>query len=93
MLTLDTVLRLPEQVVFTFVDQDAILLNTRTNKYFALDDVGASLWKLLSEGKTLRDSHQTLIDEYDVEAAQLEQDLLELIGHLRENGLVEVAEA
>ncbi len=91
MLTLDSRLRLPEQVVFTFVEQDAILLNTGTNKYFALDEVGARLWGLLSQGKSLRESHAALLEEYEVEPDRLEADLLELIGQLEENGLVESA--
>ena len=93
MLTLDSKLRLPEQVVFTFVGEDAILLNTRTNKYFALDDVGARVWHLLSEGKSLRDSYGIVLSEYEVDAGPLEQDLLELVNHLMENGLVEIVDA
>ncbi len=93
MLTLNSKLRLPEQVVFTFVGEDAILLNTRTNQYFALDEVGARLWRLMSEGKDLLESHTAFLEEYEVEAERLEADLLELIGQLVENGLVEIAEA
>ncbi len=77
MLTLNSKLRLPEQVVFTFVGEDAILLNTRTNQYFALDDVGRRLWGLMSEGKDLRESHAALLEEYEVEPDRLEVDLLE----------------
>ena len=91
MLSLDSELHLPEHVVFTFVEQDAILLNTRTNKYFALDDVGRRFWELFKEGKSLREGCQILQDEYDVEPARLETDLLELVGQLVENGLVDVS--
>ena len=92
MLTLDTRLYIPAYVVFTFADQDAVLLNTRTNYYYSLDEVGARLWSLLNEGKQLMESYQALLEEYDVEPAQLEQDLLELISGLVENGLVEIAQ-
>jgi hypothetical protein len=91
MVTLDVALQLPGHVIFTFVDQDAILLNTRTNKYFALDEVGARLWDLLKQEKSLREAYQMILKEYAVEPAQLEQDLLELIGYLVENGLVELS--
>ena len=91
MLSLDSDLHLPEHVVFTFVEQDAILLNTRTNKYFALDDVGRRFWELLKEGKSLREGYQALLEEYEVEPARLEADLLELVGQLVEHGLVDVS--
>ena len=92
MLTLDSVVNIPASVLSTTVDQDVVLLNTLTNKYFSLDEVGARFWSLLSDGKTLRDAHQALLKEYEVESFQLEQDLLELLSELRGSGLVEIPE-
>jgi hypothetical protein len=90
MLTLNDTLRIPEHVLFTTVEQDAILLNTSSNQYYALEEVGTRLWELLSAGKGLRESVQVLLDEYEVTPPELESDLLELLTHLTENGLVEV---
>jgi hypothetical protein len=93
MLTLDVHLQISDCVSFTFTDEEAILLNTRTSKYFSLEDVGARFWSLLKEGKQLRKSYQVLLKEYEVDPARLEQDLLDLVDHLVENGLVEIAQA
>ena len=93
MLMLDAALHIPENVLFTTVDDDAVLLNTRTNQYFALDEVGARAWNLLTEGKSLRAAYEILLDEYEVDPVPLERDLLELVGHLTENGLVESVSA
>lgn len=92
MLTIDSVLQIPAHVLFTTIENDAVLLNTETNKYYALNEVGARFWKLLTEGKILREAHRLLLEEYEVESADLEQDLLELVEDLRENGLVEITE-
>ncbi|MBI5964686.1 MAG: PqqD family protein [Chloroflexi bacterium] len=92
MLTLDASLRISTNVIFTVVGQDAFLLNTRTNKYYALEEVGVRLWELLNEGRQLRGCYQLLLNEYEVDPPQLERDILELIGALMENGLVEVIE-
>jgi hypothetical protein len=89
-LTLDTALRIPTQVSFTYVNQEAILLNRQTNFYFGLDDIGAHFWRLLVQGKTLRACHQTLLAEYEVDSARLEKDLLDLINQLAEHHLVEI---
>ena len=93
MMTLDAALHIPANVSFCVVGQNAFLLNTRANQYYALEESGARLWDLLKEGKPLRASCQTLLDEYEVEPAQLEQDVFELIGDLMENGLVELDQA
>jgi hypothetical protein len=90
MLTLASTLLIPSHVSFTFVEGNAFLLNTRSNKYFALDEVGARLWALLKDNKGLNDVYQSLLSEYEVEPVQLEQDVLELVEHLLENGLVEI---
>jgi hypothetical protein len=92
MLTLDATVNIPESVLSTLLEQDAVLLNIRSNHYFALDEVGRRLWGLLSEGNNLRDIYQTLLHEYEVDPGQLEQDMLELLNHLRENGLVEIVQ-
>ena len=91
MLTLDTIFIIPASVLSTTVAEDVVLLNTRTNTYYSLDEIGARFWNLLAVGKTLRETHQALLQEYDVGSAQLEQDLLELLADLQLNGLIEIA--
>ena len=93
MLTLDAIVKIPAHVSFSVVGQDAFLLNARTNKYFALQEVGTRLWELLKEDKALREAYQLILGEYEVDPAQLEHDLLELLNHLLENGLVEIIQA
>jgi hypothetical protein len=90
MLTLDVSMHIPEHVRYSVVGEDAFLLNTRTNRYFLLEDVGSRLWRLLKDGKLLRESYQILLDEYEIDSSRLEQDILDLIGRLVENHLVEV---
>jgi len=90
MLTLDSPLRIPANVSFSVVGEDAFLLNTQTNKYFALEKVGTRVWELLNEGRLLKEAYQILLDEYEVAPAQLEVDVLELLNHMMENGLVEL---
>lgn len=92
MLTLDSMISIPRYVMFSLVEEDAFLLNTRTNQYFLLEEVGARLWNLLKEGLPLREAYERIGKEYDVAPAQLEKDLLELLAELKENGLVEVNE-
>ncbi len=93
MLTLDSNLSIPKHVLFTRVDDEAVLLNTRTNQYFALSEVGARLWNLLGEEKSLRAAYETVLSEYEVEASELERDLIELVSQLMESGLVELVSA
>jgi len=93
MLRLDDILRVPDFVSFAFVQQDAVLLNMHSNQYYLLDEVGARLWGLLRDGKSLRESYQAILGEYEVDSTQLEQDVLDLVENLKEQGLVEIIQA
>lgn len=92
MLTLDSHLRIPAHVTTSFVDEDAVLLNTRTNQYFAMQDVSSRFWDLLKDGKGLREACQILQTEYATTPAEVEKDVLDLVRELMENGLVELVE-
>jgi len=91
MLTLDTPLKIPAHVAFSVVGEDAFLLNTKNAQYYSLSQVGARLWQLLNAGSALREANQILLQEYEVDAATLENDLLELLQDLQKNELIEIA--
>ncbi len=93
MTNLNSLLQIPPHIISTKVDDEAVLLNTRNNQYYTLDEVGARFWALLLDGQSFAQSHAALLTEYEVDAITLEADLLELLADLRDNGLVEIAEA
>ena len=55
------------------------------------DPVGARIWALLADGHGLGDVVKTLVGEYIVTEAQLQQDVNTLAGELVTRGLVEVS--
>jgi hypothetical protein len=69
---------------------ESVLLNLQTERYFGLDDVGTRMWEVLSKSESLQQARDTLLDEYEVDPKQLENDLRALIEKLSENGLIEV---
>jgi hypothetical protein len=58
--------------------------------YYGLDPVGARIWKLLEQPKLVEDLRTAIVDEYDVESAKCESDLLSLLEKLRAEGLIEI---
>lgn len=81
-----------EQISCPLGDESAIL-NLKNSVYYGLDPVGARVWNLLREPKSVRELRDTLLDEYDVGAERCEQDLLELLEKMRVEGLIEVRAA
>ena len=79
-----------EDVLFQEVGGEAVLLDLATETYFGLDQVGTRFWTLLGQDTRLEHAFETMCQEYEVEAAVLEADLLALTRKLAEAGLVSV---
>jgi hypothetical protein len=69
---------------------EAAILNLESGIYYGLNEVGARIWKLVQESKTVNEIKDTLVGEYDVESDQCEADLFALLAELLSKGLIEV---
>lgn len=79
-----------EQVSSRLGDEAAIL-GLKNGVYYGLNPVGARVWNLIQEPRTLEELHEILSSEYDVEGSRLDSDLRHLIGQLAEERLVEIS--
>lgn len=71
---------------------DASVVTWKDDIYYGLDPVGKRVWQLIQEPVTVAQIRDVLSAEYDVEAAQLEADIRELLEQLAEQGLVEITQ-
>jgi hypothetical protein len=69
---------------------EAAILDMKSGMYYGLNAVGARIWSLLQEPKTVREICATIVAEYDVEADPCVRDILALLQELLDRGLVEV---
>ena len=70
---------------------EAAILNLKNGVYYGLDPIGARIWNLIQEPRTLAELRHILIAEYDVGAARLDSDIRDLLERLAENELVEIS--
>jgi hypothetical protein len=77
-----------DDVMWTDLGDEVVILNFDRNLYFGLDRVGALTWKLIADGRTRREVLQTITAEYEISSEQAQQDLDELIGELSQEGLI-----
>jgi hypothetical protein len=71
---------------------EAVLLNLKSGVYFGLNTVGASIWKLIQEPRTIKEIREALVEEYDVEPKRCEKDILELLQELSTHGLIDIVD-
>jgi hypothetical protein len=76
----------------TELGAELVILNLRDGVYYGLEDVGVRIWQLLQEPVTVATIRDTLVSEYDIEAACCERDVRTLLGELAARGLLEIRE-
>lgn len=86
------VIATPEQVSCPLGEESAIL-NLKNTVYYGLNPVGARVWNLLQQARSVGELRDALLDEYDVEEVRCERDLLELLERMRIEGLILVTNA
>jgi hypothetical protein len=74
--------------VSTDLDDEVAILNLESGVYYGLSNVGASVWNLIGEPKTVGRIHEDILSEYDVAPERLYSDLIELLNQLADAGLV-----
>jgi len=80
-----------QDTLINVIEGESVLLNLKSESYFGLDPVGTRMWSLLTTSDSIQAAYEALLDEYDVAADALRQDVQDLIEKLIANGLVEVA--
>ena len=87
----------PESIVVVAQDQlsadageESVILNLKNEVYYGLDGVGARVWHLVQTQRRISDLRKELVEEFDVEPARLEGDLMELLEKLLAEGMIEL---
>jgi hypothetical protein len=80
----------PKQVLVRTFQNESVLLNLDSESYHGLDDVGTRMWQALSQSANIQAAYESLLPEYEVDAATLQKDLEAFIENMVERGLVEV---
>lgn len=69
---------------------EAVILNLKSGEYFGLDPVGARVWSLIQEKRSVGAVRDALLEEYDVEPEACQRDLLALLKDMAGQSLIEV---
>ncbi|CAN5807355.1 hypothetical protein BH23ACT11_BH23ACT11_01060 [soil metagenome] len=69
---------------------EVAILNLDAGMYYGLDEVGGRIWELVQEPRVVRVIQSTIAEEYEVEPARAERDVLALLHQLVDEGLIEV---
>ena len=82
--------RLLPDVMARRVGEEIVFLNVQRECYYGLEEVGARMFTLLTEGLMVEDVVQRLQVEYSVEPDVLQRDIESLIGDLTRHELIQI---
>lgn len=80
--------RIPEQVEYTLVEGDYVLMDLRSGLYFALDPVATVIWQAVEESGTREAAVERVLARFDVEEERVRQDVANLVQTLVDKGLL-----
>lgn len=86
----DTRLVAARDQVSVEVEGEAVILSLADGVYYGLDPVGARVWTLLEQPRTVAELRDAVVAEWEVDASTAQRDLLALLSELAGRGLVEI---
>jgi coenzyme PQQ synthesis protein D (PqqD) len=78
----------PDGVLISQLQEESVILNLESERYFGLDDVGTRFLTVLTSSDSIEAAYETLSLEYDVDPQVLRRDLLALVENLFDQGLL-----
>ena len=81
----------PDDVLISRLQEESVILNLDSERYYGLDDVGTHFLSVLTASDSIETAFDQLRNEYNVDPQVLRADLLALVDKLIEQGLVEVS--
>jgi hypothetical protein len=83
-------LKIPDDVLISNLQEESVILNLDSERYFGLDNVGTRIFSVLTTTNSIGAAYELLLEEYDVDRDVLRQDLIALIEDLLEQGLMTI---
>lgn len=88
-ISLNSQIQISKDAVSRNLQGEMVILNLKTNVYCGLDQIGARIWQLINEHKSLKKVLDKLVEEYEVTEEEGTKDLLNFISMLQEKELIE----
>lgn len=90
MIALNTTLCRTSNAASRDIAGEVIILSAKDSMLHSLNELGTTIWKLLEKPRRVEEIVSALLEEYDVERAVLEKDVVEFLNDLMERKLVQI---
>jgi len=88
----DSILVALQDQVYTNLEDEVVILSLKDGVYYGLNPVGARVWNLLQEPRSVKEIGDILLSEFEVEPKRCEEDLMRLLQELASRGLIKLSD-
>ena len=89
-ITPETVVCRSDSLLSNNLGEDVVMMDIDQGAYYGLEDVAASIWKLIEEPVSIGSLSEQLMSEYDVAPERCEQDVTAFVGSLVDRKIVRI---
>lgn len=75
---------------YSNLSKEVVILDLKSEEYYGLNHVGATIWHLLQEPKAVSEIKSIILNKYDVDLEQCDRDLKSFLEELKHQGLIEI---
>jgi hypothetical protein len=79
--------------IFSEVAGEVVILHLQQGVYYGLNNVGARIWQLIQQPRTVDEVCDLIAQEFDAPKTQIERDVAALFDDLLSRGMVEIHHA
>jgi hypothetical protein len=69
---------------------ELVLLDFGSGEYYALDEIGAEIWRRIEAGEALGEVADAIARSYEVSRDQASRDIVALVTQMRDRGLIKI---
>jgi Coenzyme PQQ synthesis protein D (PqqD) len=77
-----------DEVVWRRLEDEVVIVHVNTNRIYKLNSTAARFWELLAEGRDRDSAERALMEEFEVEAAEVRRETDLLVAELAAEGLL-----
>jgi hypothetical protein len=89
---LETAIKRSENILFSDIDQDKVMIDIERGAYFGMNPVAGEIWEFLATPQTPLQLVEKLLAVYEIDSETCQAETLQVLQRMARLKLVEVAE-
>ena len=88
MININNVVSRRNDIDTTDLNGEIVMMDLEKGRYFSLNGVGSRIWEIIEKPIEVNKLVESLLEEYDVNRNECEENVLEFLGKLRDANIV-----